>query len=189
MITALDLNTALVLIDFQKRNVRLPVVHPIADVLARAAQLVAAFRAAELPIVIVNVNPAGAAWTKTRKEPQPALPSPPDGLEITPEIQTSPADIFITKSTWNAFFDTSLHQQLQARHVTGIVLGGIATGIGVDGTARAASELGYNLTFATDAMTDVSQTAHDNSLRHIFPRLGEVGTTADVVALLAARHE
>ena len=67
MVTALDRNTALVLIDLQKAIVNRPMATPVADVLANAAKLVKAFRAAGWPIVIVNVNPAGAAWTKTRK--------------------------------------------------------------------------------------------------------------------------
>lgn len=35
-------------------------------------------------------------------------------------------------------------------------------------------------------MTDVNPSAHDNSVEHIFPALGETGTTADVLALLGA---
>jgi nicotinamidase-related amidase len=67
------------------------------------------------------------------------------------------------------------------------VLGGIATSIGVETTARQAYELGLNVTLAIDAMTDTSAEAHDNSLKRIFPRLGETGTTADILAQLGAR--
>jgi len=141
MVTAIDKNTALILIDLQKGIVGYPLVHPIASVLQNAAKLVAAFRKAELPEVIVNVNPAEAAWTKARKDAQqPAASRPDDWLEITPEIITQPDDIFITKHTWSAFFETRLQNELQARDVTGIVIGGISTSIGVEGTARTASE-------------------------------------------------
>jgi nicotinamidase-related amidase len=185
MITALDKNTALVLIDLQKGIVGYPVAHPIEGVLANAAKLVAAFRKAGQPIVIVNVNPAGA-WTKSRKEPASPRPAPPaDWLEIVPEIKTEPTDIFITKHTWGAFFETAFDDELKKRNVTGIVIGGVSTSKGVEGTARQASELGYNIAFATDAMTDTVADAHAISIKYIFPGIGEVGVTDDVIKLLA----
>jgi nicotinamidase-related amidase len=187
MVTALDKNTALILIDLQNGVVQLPLAHPVATVLANSARLVDAFRKAGLPVVIVNVNPAGAAWTKARKEPAPT-PSTPfkeDWLEITPEILTLPDDVFITKHTWGAFHETRLNEELKKRNVTGIVLAGISTSIGVEGTARSASEIGYNITFAQDAITDMFEGAHERSLKYIFPRMGEIGDTGDIIALLS----
>jgi nicotinamidase-related amidase len=68
--------------------------------------------------------------------------------------------------------------------VTQVVLVGIATSIGVESTARYASELGLNVTLVVDAMTDMNADAHTNSITRIFPRLGETGTTQEVLALL-----
>jgi nicotinamidase-related amidase len=93
----------------------------------------------------------------------------------------------VTKKTWNAFCDTALDQELKKLGVTHIVLCGIATSIGVEGTARAAYEKGYNLTFAEDAMTDMLASAHDNSFTAIFPRIGEVGTTEAIIEQLGKR--
>jgi nicotinamidase-related amidase len=185
MVTAIDKNTALVLIDFQKGIVGYPTVHPMADVLDNAAKLVAAFRTAGLPVVIVNVNAASAKWTRARKDAkQTGGAYKDDFLEITHEIKTQPDDIFITKHTWGAFFETALQAELQKRGVTGIVLAGVLTSIGVEGTARQASELSYNITFASDAMTDLVPTAHENSLNVIFPRIGEVDVTGKIVELI-----
>jgi len=188
MISTLDKNAALVLIDLQKGVAALPLAHPVKDVLANTTKLVAAFRDTGLPIAIVNVNPAGAAWTKTRKDPNSTSPRPSqeDWLEIVPEIKTHADDIFITKHTWNAFYETALDDQLKKRGVTGIVLAGISTSIGVEGTARAASERGYNITFALDAMSDMFLDAHEHSIKRIFPRIGETGMTEDVVKLVAS---
>jgi isochorismate hydrolase len=38
-----------------------------------------------------------------------------------------------------------------------------------------------------DAMTDRSAEAHENSIRRIFPRLGETGMTQDIIGMLQAR--
>ena len=64
------------------------------------------------------------------------------------------------------------------------MLCGVATSIGVESTARFAYEYGFNITLAVDAMADLSQEAHDASIKLVMPRLGETGTTADVIALL-----
>jgi len=67
------------------------------------------------------------------------------------------------------------------------VLTGIATSIGVESTARQAYESGWHVTLATDAMTDINADAHGNSLTRIFPKLGETGTTEEILALLSRR--
>ncbi len=198
MITAIDPKTALVLIDLQKGITALPVAHPVAEIIEKSATLVAAFRAINLPIVIVHVNPLGAKWTQTRVESSSA----PKGeaaiaqartameqggfFDIVPQIETQADDIFITKTTWGAFYNTGLDNRLKELGVTGIVLAGIATSIGVEGTARQASELGYNITFAKDAMTDMHLTAHENSVSKIFPRIGEVDDTAAIIEKIEA---
>jgi nicotinamidase-related amidase len=185
MITELDKNTALILIDLQNMVVQLPLAHPIKEVLQNANQLAKAFRKAGLPVVIVNVNPAGAKWTTARKDAPPRNPTQsPDWLEISPDIETSEDDIYITKHTWSAFYETALDEELKKRDVTGIVIGGVSTSIGVEGTARAASERGYNLAFVKDAMTDMFLEAHENSLKYIFQRMGEIDTTEKVISLL-----
>jgi nicotinamidase-related amidase len=199
MITALDDKTALVLIDLQKGITALPVAHPAAHVIAKSVELVKAFHEKKLLVVIVNVNPLGAEWTQTRVEVSTA-PKGDDAIaqarsameqggffDIIPEIEAAPDDIFVTKRTWNAFYNTGLNESLKERGITGIVLAGIATSIGVEGTARAASEFGYNITFASDAMTDMHLSAHENSFKSIFPRLGEIDTTAAIIKKLQER--
>ena len=90
----------------------------------------------------------------------------------------------VTKRNWGAFHGTDLDVQLRRRGVTQVVLTGIATSAGVESTARAAHEHGYHVTLVTDAMADRSQEVHAHSVDRIFPRLGETGSTDDVLALL-----
>jgi nicotinamidase-related amidase len=188
MITTLDSRTALVLIDLQKGIVQFPLAHPVQGVLEQAAKLVAAFRRASLPIVVVRVKPSGS-WTKSRKDAvSQRPPMTDDQLEITPEIITHPDDVFITKQGWNAFYETGLDEELKKRNITGIVIAGISTSIGVEGTARAASERGYQISFARDAMTDMIPGAHENSINCIFPRMGEIGDTEKIVERLREKR-
>lgn len=185
MITTIDQNAALVLIDLQKYIVQLQCAHPMDGILEKSAQLVEAFRKAGKPIVIVHVEPISGSFKTRRDAKGPAMTElPADWNEIAPEIKTEPTDIFITKKTWGAFYNTALHEELQKRGVTQIVLAGVATSIGVEGTARSANDYAYNIAFASDAMTDMFAEAHDHSFKCIFPRIGEVGTTAEIIEKL-----
>jgi nicotinamidase-related amidase len=186
MITALDKNTALVLIDLQKGIVQIPTAHPVKEILINAAKLTEAFHKAGLPVIIVNVQPAATVGPLLRKDIKPMGNNnfQEEWLEIAPEIKSQLGDIFITKPTWSAFYETSLDDELQKKNITGIVLAGIATSIGVEGTARAANERGYNISFAVDAMTGRSVEAHDRSVQFIFSRMGEVGDTEAIIELL-----
>jgi nicotinamidase-related amidase len=201
MLTTLDTHTALVLIDLQKGIVAGEKAHSVETVLGNAARLMVAFRQAQLPIVIVHVEPIGAPASVVRSEKN-QFPKDRDGQQralgtmskagffnIVEAIQPEPGDILITKETWNAFFNRPLHEALQQRNVTGIVLAGISTSIGVEGTARSANEYGYNITFAIDAMTDTIAEAHDVSLTYIFPRIGELATTDEIIQKLRGREQ
>lgn len=180
-LTTLDPRTALILIDLQKGIVSRPVVHPATEVVARAAALAAAFRRHGLPVVLVHVTklPPG------RNEQAPRLEGmPSDWTELVPKLNRQESDHVITKQSPGAFAHTGLEDWLREMGVTQVVLGGIATSLGVESTARPAYDLGFNVTFATDAMTDLSAEAHENSLTRIFPRLGESGTVREIIDLL-----
>jgi len=187
-ITALDQQTALVIIDLQKGIVGAETVPPVSGVVKNAIALIHAFREARLPIVAVNVSfaPDFSDAVRTRNE-SPSFTPPAGWDELIPELPLEPQDIRITKRNWSAFYGTALDLHLRRRGVTNIVLCGIATSIGVEGTARSAQERAYNVTFATDAMSDRSKESHEHSLKAIFPRIGEQGTTEEIIRMLKAR--
>ncbi|MHB8141938.1 MAG: hydrolase [Vulcanimicrobiaceae bacterium] len=189
-ITTIDPRSALVVIDIQKGILTQPTVHDSRAVIDNVATLAKTFREKRLPVVLVRVG-----WSadfgdtlKARVEsPRPTGAVAADFMEYVDALDVDPArDILIFKRQWGAFYGTDLDLQLRRRGVTNIVLCGIATSIGVESTARDAFERGYNLTFAADAMSDRSVEAHDRALQIIFPRIGEIGTTADILAKLPA---
>ncbi len=183
-LTTLDPNTALIVVDLQKGIVGLDFIHPIAAVIERSLALIDAFRKRGLPVVLVNV--AGVAPGRT-EQPRHNSKFPDGWADFIPELDPQPADILVTKVTWGAFASTDLESRLKAIGVTQVVITGVATGTGVEATARQAYEHGFNVTLATDAMTDGRPGAHDYSIRSVFPRLGETGTTQDIINLLASR--
>jgi len=180
-LTTLDTKTALIVIDLQQGIVALPLVHQPQPVITRCAELVQTFRNKHLPVVLVNV--AGAAPGRN-EQARHSGELPADWATLVPEMTPQHNDITVTKKTWGAFHGTALHETLQQHGITQVVICGIATSIGVESTARQAYELGYNVTLATDAMTDLNLDTHNNSVNLIFPRLGETGSSADIAALV-----
>jgi len=135
-LTTLDTKTALVVIDLQKGIVAVPTVHPVGEIVQRAASLATAFRRHGLPVVLVNV--AGRAPGRTEAGPASFSP-PPDWAELVPELQAQPDDHRVTKLRWGAFYSPALNDYLQGLGITQIVLAGIRTSIGVESTARSAT--------------------------------------------------
>lgn len=181
------MTNALVLIDLQQGVTSLPLVRPAADVLTNAARLASAFRERGLPVVRVRVafSPDGGDVLKAPIDsPPPAVGAGPDFATLNSEIGDGPTDIHITKRQWDAFYGTELDLQLRRRRIETVTYAGISTSIGVESTARHGRELGYAQLFARDAMTDMVASAHENALSVIFPRIGRVLTTEEIVAQL-----
>ena len=181
-LTTLDPNTALIVIDLQKGLAGLVPAEVFDPIVVRSAALAAAFRARGLPVVLVTADGVAPG----RSEQATRLDNLPPGFaDVLPALDQQPGDIAVVKRTWGVFARTDLEQRLRALGVTQVVVTGVATSIGVESTARQAYEAGFNVTLAIDAMADLLPSAHDNSIANIFPRLGETGTTDEILALLA----
>jgi nicotinamidase-related amidase len=183
-------STALVLIDLQHGITSMTLAPYLsAEIVGRGAELAAAFRANNATVVYVRVEltdmlnlPADTPSRDPKAPPPPALAS-----QIVPESGYQDGDLLITKRQWGAFYDTGLDQQLRRRGIRTIVLGGIATNFGVESTGRAAFDLGYQLVFAEDAMSSVAAVAHGFAVQHIFPRMGRVRKSAEILEALVSQ--
>ncbi len=183
-VTTLDPKSALIVIDLQKGVVGLPTVHPANAVVKHARELADAFRRHALPVVLVNVDggaPGRAEQTRSTRD------FPAGWTDLVPELNHQPTDHTVTKRTWGAFTNTGLEKHLRDLGVTQVVIAGVSTSIGVESTARHAHENGFHVTLAVDAMTDMNADAHQNSITRIFPRLGETGSTQEIIELLNKR--
>ena len=180
--------TALVVIDLQHGIVaRDTMPHASRDVVANCARLAKRFR--ELRGTVALVHVAFSADGRDRLTPRadapaPTTPTAPNWSEIVPELGPEAGDLIVTKRQWGAFYGTDLDLQLRRRGAGTIVIGGISTNFGVESTARAAYELGYELVFVEDAMSGLSAGAHEFAVTTIFPRIGVVRSTEQLLAAL-----
>jgi nicotinamidase-related amidase len=177
-------STALVLIDLQKGVLAMPVApHPAAEVYERSLRLARRFHAVAAPVVWVRVSfSADLADAPHLPVDQPTnYAALPPGWDEFPEPPRA-SDLIITKRHWGAFHGTELELQLRRRGVRRIVLGGIATTIGVESTARSAAEHGFELVIPEDLCSCLSTETHAFSFKYIFPRIARV-TSSDTITL------
>ncbi|GAA2148462.1 cysteine hydrolase family protein [Actinomadura napierensis] len=172
------MNRALLVIDVQEsfrvrpnwRAVSAP------DIAARAARLVAAARAAgDLVVWILHAEPGtGTAF-------DPAL----GHVRLMGGLDPRDGEPVLTKTSRNAFTTTNLQQLLTERGVGEVVVCGIQTEQCCETTARLAADLGYQVTFVTDA-TATFPIAHRDTPpgRPLAEILADPATlsTADIIA-------
>ena len=184
-------SAALVLIDLQHGIVVRPGAPRTGpEVVQNAVRLAAKFRESAATVVLVRV-----AFSPDRKDAlhldadapvQASASLPHNWFELVPEIGPREGDLLITKRQWGAFYGTDLDLQLRRRGMRTIVLAGIATNFGVESTARAAYERGYQQVFVEDAMTSLTAEGHDFVVKNIFPRIGRVRSTNAVLEALSS---
>jgi nicotinamidase-related amidase len=190
-LTLTPARTALVVIDLQRGIAAAPTApHPASDVVAHAVAVALALRAAGGTVVLVHVTPSAddrdALRPQTDTSARQPGPRPTDWGEILPELGPEPGDLVITKRQWGAFYGTELDLQLRRRGIDTILLAGISTNVGVESTARDAFERGYEQVFVEDAMAARDPDEHAHTVRTLFPRIGRVRSTAEVLAALEA---
>lgn len=176
--------TALVLIDLQRGIAALSTEpRSSADVIRNAVRLVDAARKSGALVVLVHVSFAADGANMVRKdvEERPSMQLSPGWDEIVDELRPTEVDVVITKRQWGAFYGTNLDLELRRRGRKTIVLGGISTNFGVESTARDAFERNYQLIFVEDAMAGFRAEDHTFAITRVFPRLGRVCSTADVL--------
>lgn len=180
--------TAIVLIDLQHGILQRQLApHTREQVIKAANRLTDAARAAGASVIYVHVSLAEAPDVPTdRPTPRPQEPIDPTLLELVPELRRHPEDHVLLKRQRGAFYGTDLEQTLRRRGIQTIVIGGVATNIGVESTAREAFDHRYAVVFAHDGMTSVSADLHTFAVEKIFPMFGRVRSVDEIVQSLSS---
>jgi nicotinamidase-related amidase len=136
--------TALIVIDVQESFRRQPQWSAASNpgVAGQVGRLVAAARAhGDLVVWVLHTEPG----TGTVFDPARGY------VRLMPGLDPRPGEPVITKTSHNAFTTTNLQQHLTARGIRDLIVCGIRTEQCCETTARVASDLGYGVTFVTDA--------------------------------------
>jgi nicotinamidase-related amidase len=179
--------TAVVSIDMQNGVASHDAVPNTADeVIERVGSMVKASREAGGLVVFVRTSflpDESDALRPAIDATRAAKPHRAEGWDqIVPALTPLATEPVVTKRGFNAFHGSDLDLQLRRHGIRTVVMAGISTNFGVEGTARAAYDHGYEVIFAEDAMGTNTVEMHEGSLRNVFPYIGRLRSVAEIVA-------
>lgn len=185
---------ALILIDLQGANASQTVAPNTTDeVVERCLRLIDAARVGGALVIYVRTSfltdESDSLGGKLRTDVQrPAKPSRPSGWDsLLPSVTPYENEPIVIKRSWNAFHGSDLDLQLRRHGVDTVVMAGISTGFGVEGTGRAAYDHAYNVVYVPEAMSSYTLEQHEHSIREIFPQIGRVRALDETVMALQSK--
>jgi ureidoacrylate peracid hydrolase len=104
------------------------------------------------------------------------------GADHFPGLPLELADLELVKRRHSAFAGTDLDATLRARGVRSVVLGGVATHVCVEGTAREAADRDFYVTVLEDGCGAGLAHLHETSLENVRRYFGRVETCAAVTS-------
>jgi len=160
------------------------------EVIARVSDIVDAARIGGALVIYVRTSflpDESDALHPKMDVSRPARPVRPEGWDqIVPQLSPSPTEPVVVKRSFDAFYGSELDLELRRHGIDTIVLAGISTHLGVEGTARSAYNMGYDMIVVEDAMGAAKLEAHEGSLKNVFPYIGRVRTVAQVIEAFTA---
>ena len=131
-------DTALIIIDVQIALVDgANPVYRLGTLLENISTLIAQARSTGTPIIYIQDNDVDE------------IGSP--GWQIHPTIAPEEEDLVIRKPEADAFYGTTLQQELEIRDLSHLIVAGCKSEVCVDATCRKAIDMGYNVTLVSDA--------------------------------------
>ena len=157
-------------------------------VIPNTSKLISFFRELGLPVIYTRngaITPNGKEMAKRLRKFTKDTPfRGKDSYEIADQIRPVENELVIDKLTSGAFNFSILDHALRNMKVEDIVIAGILTDMCVLGTARVASELGYNSVISEDACATLTQRALVEALLMHCRVFGRVETSVDIIAEL-----
>jgi nicotinamidase-related amidase len=190
--------TALVVFDMQKGQLDVPWRKQFLeeqDLVAKCAELIATAHAVGVDVIYVqNVRQENG-----RDQPDVTTDELLAGPDSAPMTNTIPpeqrwdtldalkpqhGDFTVGKIRWGAFPYTILDSLLRTNHKDTVIMCGVRTQVGIEGSCRDGRELGYNMIAARDACGGCPQEMHDYLMDNIFPMFSRVRSVAQIAEML-----
>jgi ureidoacrylate peracid hydrolase len=191
--------TALVVIDMQNYFMKPGYqgeVPRARDIVAGINRLAAALRSMGGHVVwIKNAADTGEAWSvfnnrlmtpEKRDRRFETMDTGHQGHELWAELEVRPEDAQIVKNRFSAFIQGSsgVEAHLRARGIDSLLIGGTATEVCCESSARDAMMLNFNVTMVPDALATYTDEVHGATLRTFYSIFGDVQTIDEAVASL-----
>jgi nicotinamidase-related amidase len=127
----------------------------------------------------------GDVWVRVRAKrgggANVKIPAGKKGHDIVEELGPDPGDVIFQKRRPDGFVGTDLDLMLRQRGIKTLIIGGVATEGGVEGTARTGRNLGYYTVVLRDCVGSRRREFHDAALTLMEGAYFDI-TTSDEVA-------
>ena len=163
------------------------------NVLANIARILAAARAAQVPVLYANKEsrpgmPVGDAPIYRMSRRHPILQEGTWGAAVHDDIGPQPGDHVVRRVlSIDASYGSDIYGLLRALGRTTIIAMGVSTNFAVEGTVRGAVNRGFRAVIAEDGCASVPEDMHRFSIERILPLLATVSESNEITAVLA-RH-
>jgi nicotinamidase-related amidase len=190
--------TALLMLDYQValcelgEHARMPALAEQVErrgVLAVAGKTLAAARDAGLYVVHVRLAFDPSYELRTNRTPrfdayprERAMLRDAPGARIVSALAPLPAEPVVDKGAVSAFAGTPLLEMLLGAGVGHVALGGVATNLVVESTARQAADSGLAVTVIEDMCASFDPALHDVAVQKILPMFAAVRTAAEFLS-------
>jgi nicotinamidase-related amidase len=104
----------------------------------------------------------------------------PQGREIVAELKPQSRDIVFQKRRPDGFVGTDFDLMLRSRGIGTILIGGVATEGGIEGTARTGRNLGYEMVILKDCVGSRNRELHELALKLMEQTHFEVATAKEI---------
>ncbi|AMK24107.1 MULTISPECIES: cysteine hydrolase family protein [unclassified Sphingobium] len=103
------------------------------------------------------------------------------GTEFHPDVAPADGELVITKQCVNPFFNTGLMTWLMQKGIKRLYMGGVATHLVVESTARFADDAGFAPVVIEDICAAPNLALHDHFITMIAPAVGTVSNSGQFV--------
>jgi nicotinamidase-related amidase len=107
----------------------------------------------------------------------------PHGREIVEELKPQPQDVVFQKRRPDGFVGTDFDMVLRSKGIKTIVIGGVATEGGIEGTARSARNLGYEMVILKDCVGSRNRELHEMALKLMEQTFFDIATATEVAEI------
>ena len=113
----------------------------------------------------------------------------PRGREIVEELKPQPQDLVFQKRRPDGFVGTDFDMMLRSKGIATVLIGGVATEGGVEGTARTGRNLGYDMIVLKDCVGSRSKEMHEMALKLMEQSYFDVSTSVEVAELWGQQRQ
>jgi nicotinamidase-related amidase len=112
----------------------------------------------------------------------------PKGREIVQELKPEPQDIVFQKRRPDGFIGTDFDLMLRSRGIGTILIGGVATEGGIEGTARTGRNLGYEIVVLKDCVGSRNRDLHEMALKLMEQTHFDIATAKEISDLWSEKR-